>query len=128
MRTLESLWVYKDPLKGQGNTVITYHDGYVYTGYWGSETKEANLVCVSVKDEDPTNTLEEKTATWTYTHAGGFYWAGSYVTDDFLLVGTDDGQSDYTSRPQGSFLLIPNIAVSIKLMIYVLMFAVVFLK
>lgn len=96
--TLESLWVYKDPLKGQGNTVITYHDGYVYTGYWGSETKEANLVCVSVKDEDPTNTLEEKTATWTYTHAGGFYWAGSYVTDDFLLVGTDDGQGGYTSK------------------------------
>ncbi len=28
--TLESLWVYQDPLKGQSNSPITYSDGYVY--------------------------------------------------------------------------------------------------
>lgn len=28
---------------------------------------------------------------------GGFYWAGAYVCDDFLLIGTDDGASGYTT-------------------------------
>lgn len=95
--TLESLWIYKDALKGQPNSPITYHDGYIYTGFWNGETKDANLVCLSVLDEDPTKTDEEKTATWLYTQKGGFYWAGAYVCDDFLLVGTDDGESGYLS-------------------------------
>ena len=40
--TLESLWVYEDPLHGQPNSPITYHDGYVYTGFWNGETGVAN--------------------------------------------------------------------------------------
>ena len=95
--TLESLWIYKDALGGQPNCHIAYHDGYVYTGFWNSETKDANYVCVSAADEDPTQTQEEKTASWVHTQAGGFYWAGAYVTDDFLLVGTDDGESGYST-------------------------------
>jgi len=95
--TLESLWVYQDPLKGQGNTMISYRSGYVYTGYWNSETQDANFVCVDVTDEDPNSKLEAKTAKWVYASSGGFYWAGAYVCDQFLLVGTDDGQSGYSS-------------------------------
>ena len=44
--------------------------------------------------------MEEKLPTWYYTSKGGFYWAGAYVCDDFLLIGTDDGASGYTTgRP-----------------------------
>lgn len=89
--TLESLWVYQAPLKGQPNCSITYHNGYVYTGFWMGETSDANFVCLSVTDEDPSNPLEKKLATWTYTSPGGFYWAGAYVSDNYLLIGTDDG-------------------------------------
>lgn len=95
--TLESLWIYKDKLKGQPNSPITYNDGYIYTGFWNGETKNANLVCLSVSDEEPAKTDEEKIATWLYTQKGGFYWAGAYVCDDFMLVGTDDGESGYLS-------------------------------
>ena len=99
--TLESLWLYTDERGGQPNCPITYHDGYIYTGFWNSETREANYTCVSVKDGDKKTADEAKKAKWTYTSKGGFYWAGAYVCDDFLLVGTDDGGSGYkddTSR------------------------------
>ena len=42
--TLESLWVYTDDLGGQANSTITYHNGYIYTGFWNGETAEANYV------------------------------------------------------------------------------------
>ena len=94
--TLESLWVYRDALGGQPNCPIAYADGYIYTGFWNSETKQANFACLSVTDEDATKTNEAKLPTWTYTH-NGFYWAGAYVNSDFVLVTTDDGENGYTT-------------------------------
>ena len=94
--TLESLWVYQDALGGQPNCPIAYADGYIYTGFWNSETKQANFACLSVTDEDATKTNEAKLPTWTYTH-NGFYWAGAYVNSDFVLVTTDDGDNNYTT-------------------------------
>ncbi len=94
--TLESLWVYQDALGGQPNCPIAYADGYIYTGFWNSETKQANFACLSVTDEDATKTNEAKLPTWTYTH-NGFYWAGAYVNSDFVLVTTDDGAQGYTT-------------------------------
>ncbi len=93
--TLESLWIYEDELGGQPNSQITYDDGYIYTGFWNSETGNANFVCISVTDEDPENSKEKKLASWTYASAGGFYWAGAYVRGDYVYVGTDDGKSGY---------------------------------
>ena len=102
--TLESLWVYTDPLGGQSNCPVTVRDGYVYTGFWNGETKDANYVCLSITDEKPNEKLEAKTATWRYTKAGGFYWAGAYVSKNFMLLGTDDGETGYT-KGHGSILL-----------------------
>lgn len=95
--TLESIWIYKDALGGQPNAPITYRNGYIYTGFWRGETETANWVCISVTDEDPARTDEEKLASWVYTANGGFYWAGACVRDRFLIVGTDDGQSGYSA-------------------------------
>lgn len=106
--TLESLWVYKDALKGQPNSPIIYKDGYIYTGFWNSETKDANFVCISVTDEDINNTSETKLPTWTYKQKGGFYWSGAYINDKFLLVGTDDGQSGYLSDTSSLLSLDPK--------------------
>lgn len=94
--TLESLWVYKDSLGGQPNCPITYDDGYIYTGFWRSETREANYVCIPVTDEDPENETEAKLPSWTYTKKGGFYWAEAYISDKYLFIGTDDELGSYT--------------------------------
>lgn len=96
--TLESIWVYTDALGGRPNCPITYKDGYIYAGFWNGEDKGANFACVSVTDEDPNETTEAKEASWTYTRVGGFYWAGAYASDKFVVVGTDDGLSGYSAE------------------------------
>ena len=65
----------------------------------------ANFVCLSITDEDPTRTDEEKTACWYWTNPGGYYWAGAYACEDYVLVGTDDGADESTSMT-GSLLLL----------------------
>lgn len=104
-RTLESLWIYYDPLGGQPNCPIAVKDGYLYTGFWNSETGNARFVCLSITDEYPGETMEEKCASWFYTAKGGFYWAGAYVGNDFVLVGTDDGDNTCTERTSRLLLL-----------------------
>ncbi|MBR6658121.1 MAG: Ig-like domain-containing protein [Oscillospiraceae bacterium] len=93
--TLESVWLYRDPLKGQPNAQITYSDGYVYTGFWNSEDGEAAYVALSITDENPEETDEVKIATWRHIQKGGFYWAGAYIEGDYLYIGTDDGEDGY---------------------------------
>ena len=93
-QTLESLWIYHDPLGGQPNSQLSYKNGYVYAAFWNAESDEqANLVCISVEDEDSENPIDEKNAVWTYTQTAGFYWTGAYVSDSFLIIGTDDGKN-----------------------------------
>lgn len=105
--TLDSLWVYTDALGGQPDCPIAYSEGYIYTGFWNSETKQANFVCLSVTDEDPTSGEEVKYATWTYAH-NGFYWAGAYACHDYVVVGTDDGASGYTTGTASILSLNPR--------------------
>ena len=90
--TLESLWV-TESIGDQTISPITYYNGYIYTGTWGSETKEQNFACFSVTDEDPANGFETKYATWLRPHAGGYYWVGAYVNDVCAVFGSDDGTS-----------------------------------
>ncbi|WP_373216146.1 PQQ-binding-like beta-propeller repeat protein [Ruminococcus sp. 5_1_39BFAA] len=103
--TLESLWIYMDPLGGQPNCPLTVKNGYLYTGFWNSETSKANFVCLSITDEDPGQEKERKSASWYYTQAGGFYWAGAYTAGDYVLVGTDDGTNTCTSQTSSMLML-----------------------
>lgn len=95
--TLKPVWIYQDVLGGQPNSPLTYRDGCIYTGFWNSEIDTANFVCLSITDEDPKNTQEQKSASWTYSQQGGFYWAGAYAAENYVLVGTDDGNRGYLS-------------------------------
>ena len=45
-KTLESLWLYTDPLGGQPNCPITILNGYAYTGFWNGEDKDGSFVSV----------------------------------------------------------------------------------
>lgn len=63
------------------------------------------LVCLSITDEQPLEEKEEKTACWYWTQQGGFYWAGAYACEDYVLVGTDDGVDGYRSKT-GSLLML----------------------
>jgi len=108
--TLESLWVYSDPLGGQSLSPIAYSSkelddrtcGYIYTGFWNGESGEANYVCIDVTDYDDENDKEPKSAVWTHKQKGGFYWAGAVAVGDAVIVGTDDGDAEGTDA--GSYL------------------------
>ena len=93
--SLKSLWI-SESLGGQTLSPITYKDGYIYTGTWNSETTAGSYFCLSVTDEDPSTGIEIKHCTWKYNHKGGFYWAGSYASSDYLVFGSDDGSSEGT--------------------------------
>ena len=102
--TLESLWVYTDPLGGQSNSPITYSDGCVYVGFWRGESGAANFVCLTADDEKPNRKTEPKIPLWSCTNDGGFYWAGAYANDKYVMVTTDDGYSGY-SHNTGKLLI-----------------------
>jgi len=106
--TLEPLWLYTDPLGGQPNCPITVSNGYLYTGFWNGDSLSANFVCMSLTDEDPALNNEPKLASWRYTVKGGFYWAGAYACENYLLVGSDDGQSGNASGYASLFSLNPR--------------------
>lgn len=93
--TLEILWV-SEKLGGQTLCPISYHDGYIYSGTWNSELKVGTYFALTVTDEDPTTSDEVKVCSWKLNHTGGFYWAGAYVTDNYLVVGSDDGNNEGT--------------------------------
>lgn len=80
--TLESKWVYTDPLGGQSLSPALYSDGRIYVGFWNNEAEDANFVCVDAKSGK---------CDWKYTVKGGFYCAGAVAAGDFVFVGTDDG-------------------------------------
>ena len=103
--TLESLWVYNDPLGGQPNCPLVVKDGYLYTGFWNSETGDANFVCITITDEDPTQAKEEKCVSWLQTAKGGYYWAGAYVDKGYVLVGRDDGTNLCNAKTSSLLLM-----------------------
>ncbi len=96
--TLESLWVSENR-GGQTISPITYFDGKVFCGTWNSETAEGEYFCLSVEDEDKNKKTETKEFLWSISHTGGFYWAGAYATEEYVVFGSDDGQPEGETGP-----------------------------
>ena len=93
---LDSLWVYRDPIGGAGTTPFYVKDGYIYGG-WQQVRNNGAFVCLSITDEDPTKTHEEKQPTWRWVRGTGFYWAGAHVDEKFVVVGGEmSGDDDLT--------------------------------
>ncbi len=93
--TLELLWV-SEKVGGQTVTPVTYKDGYIYIGTWNRENTKGTYYCLSVTDEDTTSSTETKYCTWRLDHTGGFYWAGAYAADNYVIFGSDDGSPEDT--------------------------------
>ena len=84
--TLESLWIYSDAVGGASSVALRYDSGYLYAGFYGG-----NLVCISVTDEDPYSTNEDKKASWRRYDSGGFYRTGTYISDRYIYAGSRSG-------------------------------------
>lgn len=82
--TLNSLWVYTDDLGGQCQSPLTYSAGCVYTGFYNRGN--ANFVCIDISNDNVTEGV--KTCKWKYTGSCDFYWAGSAIVGNAVIVGT----------------------------------------
>lgn len=82
LETMQRLWSFSDTLGGQALSPITYSGGFVYTGFWNDEELEANFVCINAASGEKA---------WSFTHNGGFYWAGALALGDYIIVGSDNG-------------------------------------
>ena len=92
-KTLKSLWVYTDKL-GDSRTVRSPIMTAAFIPDFGilkhvMQTLSASALRMKIRKR-PT---KPKRRSETYTSKGGFYWAGADVCENFLLVGTDDGDS-----------------------------------
>lgn len=95
--TLESKWIYTDPLGGQALCPLIADGENIYTGFWNGETEDASYVCLSTKDDDPGTTDENKKAQWRYISAGGFYCVSAAINENCLILGKDNGNEDSIS-------------------------------
>lgn len=116
INTLESLWV-SEKIGGQTVSNITYKNGYVYTGTWNSEKTDGAFICMSASatdDIEVVDNVKTKKLKWqmkpsvgVITEGGissaagvtspcGFYWTGAYVSDDYMILGSDDGSPEKT--------------------------------
>ncbi|MGN0709285.1 MAG: hypothetical protein ACI4LM_03460 [Anaerovoracaceae bacterium] len=94
--TLKIRWVSKGITGDQTLCPVTYRringKGYVYTGTWAGPGKDGTYMCFTV--DDPKSGTEKKPL-WTLrpSEAGddpkGFYWAGAYATDNYVVFGSD---------------------------------------
>ena len=117
LETLQCLW-YTEKIGGQTLCPISYTNidgtGYIYSGTWASETRAGSYFCVTTDDKNLTDADgtkgggKIKSLTWQFTPseddeavAGtprGFYWAGAYACENYVAVGSDDGdyEGSYT--------------------------------
>ncbi|MDD3347211.1 S-layer homology domain-containing protein [Oscillibacter sp.] len=104
-RTLESKWLYTDALGGQALSAMTYADGHLYTGFGNDASSQTqNWVCIQTADEVPSSGTEPKYAAWTFSHKGGFYWSGAYLTEGYLTVGGDNAALLTLDRQTGALV------------------------
>ena len=93
--TLRSKWISEEFTYCQTLSPISYKDGCVYTGIWETETDDSAYLCLDAA----TGAIK-----WKYLPsehgepAHGFYWAGAYVNDNYVVVGSDDGFSNTFSE------------------------------
>ncbi|MFQ9288559.1 MAG: hypothetical protein ACLR3X_10505 [Intestinibacter bartlettii] len=81
-KTLEPLWTSEQigSSSSQALSPIAYSDGYIYLGFWESETKDAQFACFSITDEDTTKQMKLN------THLGNSLKKVDFTGQELMLV------------------------------------------
>lgn len=101
--SMTSLWVTQIAWEGEKAPFlsclsrVTYDNGYIYYGTWNTDRTTGYYYCHDTKDLDTESGIEAKPPVWMVSHSGGFYWSESNVDGDYVLFGSEDGDSGYTA-------------------------------
>lgn len=103
-------WKMDKAVSGQLISPVIYHNGKVYSGSWSGEKADGSYFCLDASDGSTEWTFTPSSDSKEKVTPRGFYWAGAYVTDNYLAVGSDDGCSnddtdDSASGSDGSAIL-----------------------
>lgn len=115
-KTLELLWTSeKLPEGGQSLSTVTYHDGYVYTGFTngGSSNSKGGFVAMSTKDDNPLISNEIKDFAWTEI-TQGYYGAGATIVGQNIVFGGDNGDIFICDRKTGEIKDSKNVEKQIR--------------
>ena len=87
--TLESLYVTENLSRGQMQSPVNVHDGYVVTGTYG---RNGFFACFTTEDEDPSKPLELKAPLWTVQVESltSFSQNGSAFVGEYVYFGLDN--------------------------------------
>ena len=118
LSSFEVLWTVQASAGNQMVSPLSYRKingkGYIYSGSWQGNTKDGVYLAVTTDNSGVKKGIKE--AAWEFKKSsegkkGGFYWAGAYVTDKYIAVGSDDGLEDSTSGSTalGSFYTLSSI-------------------
>ncbi|MDL2211745.1 hypothetical protein LJB88_02590 [Erysipelotrichaceae bacterium OttesenSCG-928-M19] len=99
--TFDQIWQSEAVAGAQALSAITYHDGYLYSGYTinptsGSAPSDGFFFAMSVEDENTSKTNEIKDYKWTYdindTLGHGYYWSDAAIANNAIIFAGDDGK------------------------------------
>lgn len=82
---MQSLWIYQDTLGGQSLSPIVLDGDRIYTGFWNDEETEASYICLNA---------ENGGLIWSIIRKGGFYWTEPSVSEEYLILGGDNGSGN----------------------------------
>ena len=80
--TLTKLWSVADPLGGQAMTPIAFENGKIFTGFWNSDTDDANFDCIDASSGK---------ILWSLKRKGGYYWSECAFYGNYAIIGGEDG-------------------------------------
>ncbi|MBQ7264484.1 MAG: S-layer homology domain-containing protein [Firmicutes bacterium] len=111
-KELVSLWVSEAPSfkEVQGISPIYCDGNYLYAATLSTNPSKGYgcIYCVSLEDEDSTDTTETKNILWQFTpdsagNYAGFYWSGACpVGDKYIAIGSENGNFYVLNKATGA--------------------------
>jgi len=100
---MEKAWTTTPVTGDTGQTIspVTYNDGRAYYATWNGKGKTGYYYCVNTEDGTRENLPRE--------NPEGYYWAGAYATDSYVIFGSQADSSGsaavYSMKPDFSSLI-----------------------
>ncbi|MDR3214728.1 MAG: hypothetical protein LBT75_00410 [Bacilli bacterium] len=101
LHSFNQVWRTSSIRGAQALSALSYHDGYVYTGYSIAPSASSGVsngfyFALKTSDDNSTSKDEIKDYAWSYPlnnkeNGSGYYWSDASITNDAIIFAGDDG-------------------------------------